>query len=250
MSIRSLLISDTTTTTPTADPYGNFDYYSSAISTHTEMKANTPFRSRQRVPKPTSLMLTTTASTWALAFVSIYAATRITTSNAFQIQQPLSETLRTVGGRSHLEAFSFQTAGSLLISDDLPSEAAIAAASDASEAFTDQIDYFGDPMIRNLFIVFGGVILVLSGLSVLSQKVDSAIEGVVVDFESVLKSNPEFKTKWQEIQLQLEPFESETNDEEASLKRKQKLFEIMESLYETEPTLMKKINSKMEALKK
>lgn len=195
-------------------------------------------------------MLTTTASTWALLFALINAATRIPISNAFQIQHPLSETVRTVGGRSHLEAFSFQTAGSLLISDDLASEAAIAAASDASEAFTDQIDYFGDPMIRNLFIVFGGVILVLSGLSVLSQKVDSAIEGVVVDFESVLKSNPEFRTKWQEIQLQLEPFESETNDEEASLKRKQKLFEIMEGLYETEPALMKKVNSKMEALKK
>ena len=149
-------------------------------------------------------------------------------------------------------AFSFQTAGSLLISDEMTSssESAIAAASDASEAFTDQIDYFGDPMVQTLLVVFGGVILVLSGLSVLSQKVDSAIEGVVVDFESVLKNSPEFKTEWQEIKLQLEPFENATDDEEALLKRKQKLFEIMEGMYETEPALMKKINSKMEALKK
>ncbi len=195
---------------------------------------------------------TSPVSTLILVLLLINAAMRITVSNAFQILHPSSETIRTIGGRSHLGAFSFQTAGSLLISDEMASaaESAIASASDASEAFTDQIDYFGDPMIRTLFIVFGGVVLVLSGLSVLSQKVDSAIEGVVVDFESVLKSNPEFKTTWQEIKLQLEPFENDTNDEEALLKRKQKLFEIMEGMYETEPALMKKINSKMEALKK
>lgn len=213
------------------------------------MKANTTGQLRRTM----SLMPTTSpVSTLILVLLLINAAMRITVSNAFQILHPSSETIRTIGGRSHLGAFSFQTAGSLLISDEMASsaESAIASASDASEAFTDQIDYFGDPMIRTLFIVFGGVVLVLSGLSVLSQKVDSAIEGVVVDFESVLKSNPEFKTTWQEIKLQLEPFENDTNDEEALLKRKQKLFEIMEGMYETEPALMKKINSKMEALKK
>ncbi len=219
------------------------------------MKATKFFRLRRRVSKSTSPEMTITVSTWALVLLFINVATRTPMANGFQPLRPLSKTARTVGGRSNLEAVSFQTAGSFFISDDLtsaatPTEAAIAAASDASEAFTDQIDYFGDPTIRTLFIVFGGVILVLLGLSVLSQKVDSAIEGVVVDFESVLKSSPEFKTKWQEIKLQLEPFENETNDEEALLKRKQKLFEIMEGLYETEPALMKKINSKMEALKK
>ena len=166
-------------------------------------------------------------------------------------------------GKSSLDAFRFHSTGSFLISDDIveqasdaiiatPTDSAIAAASDTAEAFTDQIDYFGDPMVRTLFLVFGGVVLLLSGLTVLSQKVDSAIEGVIVDFESVLRTDPEFRSKWQEIAPQLEEYEEDASNSvgtERELKRKQKLFEIMEELQEKEPMLMKRINSKMENLK-
>jgi hypothetical protein len=65
-------------------------------------------------------------------------------------------------------------------------DTAIAAASDASEVFTNQIDWFGDPTVRTFFLVFGGVVVVLAGLSVLSKKVDDAIENVVGEFEGVL----------------------------------------------------------------
>lgn len=172
--------------------------------------------------------------------------------------------MRQADGKTHLDAFSFHSAGSLLVSEDLvggqasdaiiatPTESAIAAASDTAEAFTDQIDYFGDPMIRTLFLVFGGVVLLLAGLSVLSQKVDSAIESVIVDFESVLRTDPEFRTKWLDIAPQLEQYETNANelvDTESELKRKQKLFEIMEEMQEKEPGLMKRINSKMETLR-
>eukprot|EP00531_Pseudo-nitzschia_arenysensis_P013518 CAMPEP_0116123546 /NCGR_PEP_ID=MMETSP0329-20121206/4806_1 /TAXON_ID=697910 /ORGANISM="Pseudo-nitzschia arenysensis, Strain B593" /LENGTH=185 /DNA_ID=CAMNT_0003617469 /DNA_START=136 /DNA_END=696 /DNA_ORIENTATION=+ len=184
----------------------------------------------------------------------------MTTTTAFHIIQPARITIPQVDGRTQLNAFSFHTVGSLLISDDMiivgdqspPTEAAIAAASDTAEVFTDQIDYFGDPMVRTLFFVFGGVVVLLAGFSVLSQKVDDAIESVIVDFESVLRTDPEFRSKWQDIAPQLEQYEadgSEAFDGEKELKRKQKLFEIMEEMQEKEPELMQRINRKMEALK-
>mmetsp|Transcript_16346 Transcript_16346/g.33670 ORF Transcript_16346/g.33670 Transcript_16346/m.33670 type:complete len:216 (+) Transcript_16346:69-716(+) len=206
-----------------------------------------------------SSILTDVVSTSALLFLLLQAAT---TTHAFQIFQPARIMMRQVDAKTHLGAFSFHSAGSLLISEDViggqasdaiiatPTDSAIAAASDTAEAFTDKIDYFGDPMIRTLFLVFGGVVLLLAGLSVLSQKVDSAIESVIVDFESVLRTDPEFRTKWQDIAPQLEQYETDANelvDTENELKRKQKLFEIMEEMQEKEPGLMKRINSKMEA---
>ena len=203
------------------------------------------------------------------------ATTPSTKTNAFQIIQPA---IRTVYGKTRLQAFSsFHSTGSFWVTSDdtigvagdvtaaaaaaavTPTEPAIAiaAASDTAEAFTDQIDFLGDPTIRTLFLVFGGFLLVLAGLSVLSQTVDSAIEGVIVDFESVLKTDPEFRSRWKDIQSQLEEYDDgmlladdDENKTAVLLKRKQKLFEIMEELQETEPALMKRINSKMEALKK
>jgi hypothetical protein len=121
-------------------------------------------------------------------------------------------------------------------------DTAIAAASDASEVFTDQIDLFGDPTVRTLFLVFGGVVVVLAGLSVLSKKVDDAIENVVGEFEVVLRSSPEFKSKWEEIEPQLKQYDQEVDK---ALKRNQKLFEIMEEMQAKEPALMERINTKM-----
>ena len=123
-----------------------------------------------------------------------------------------------------------------------------ATATDASATFIDQIDYFGDPTIRTLFIVFGGVVLLLTAISALSRQVDAAIENVIVDFENVLKSStapPEFQSKWKAIELQLKEYDNEVDKAE---KRKQKLFKIMEEMEQTEPELMKRVSSKMDAL--
>lgn len=183
----------------------------------------------------------------AIVLLLINAAT----THAFQILRPTGAIIRTVGGRhTHLGAVSLQSSGSFWISDemDLATAAAPAEGAISASAFSDQIDYFGDPTVRILFLVFAGVVLLLSGLSIVSQKVDDAIESVIVDFESVLKTDPEFRSTWQDVQVQLEAYDAAESDE-MLLKRKQKLFAIMEELQETEPALMSRINSKMEALK-
>lgn len=171
------------------------------------------------------------------------------------------------GRRMQLEAFPFHNVASSLVlsSEDISALATSSAdtaataattASDASAAFTDQIDFFGDPTVRTLFLAFGAAVLVLAGLSVLSQKMDSAIENVLVDFESVMTTNPEFRSRWEKIELQLQDYENndgmvedEKETEDRMLKRKQKLFEIMEEIETKEPDLMKRISSKMTVMK-
>ena len=196
---------------------------------------------------------------------------------AFVIMQPITKIIR--GGEGHgsteVCAFSFYSSGLVLSDVDIgtsvaageqaiigsetatttATDAVIAAATttatpvidpEAAAAFTDQVDLFGDPTIRTLFLVFGGVVVVLAGLAVLSQKVDAAIESVVEDFENVLRSDPDLRSKWvNDIEPQLKVYDNEV---EKALLRKQKLFQIMEEMQETEPTLMKQINAKMEAL--
>ena len=193
------------------------------------------------------------------AILLLITLTTTTTTHAFGIVRPTREGTRIAGVKTQLQAFSFQTASSFVISDEIgvgellsdgtgatatttATETAIAAASDASEVFTDQIDLFGDPTVRTLFLVFGGVVVVLAGLSVLSKKVDDAILSVVGDFEVVLRTSPEFKSKWAEIEPQLKQYDQEVDK---AIKRKQKLFEIMEEMQAKEPALMERINTKM-----
>eukprot|EP00532_Pseudo-nitzschia_australis_P016588 CAMPEP_0168257374 /NCGR_PEP_ID=MMETSP0141_2-20121125/6474_1 /TAXON_ID=44445 /ORGANISM="Pseudo-nitzschia australis, Strain 10249 10 AB" /LENGTH=192 /DNA_ID=CAMNT_0008194377 /DNA_START=152 /DNA_END=730 /DNA_ORIENTATION=- len=120
---------------------------------------------------------------------------------------------------------------------------------DTAAAFADRIDGFGDPTVRTIVLVFAGVVLVLGGLAVLSQKMDAAIETVLVEFETVL-SDPSTTDKgireaWQTIEPQLRAFDNEV---EKSRMRKQKLFAIMEELERTEPALMKRVSAEMAAL--
>ena len=160
---------------------------------------------------------------------------------------------------------SFRSAGSLVVigigggnSNIADAAAATTSTTTANtNAFTDQIDYLGDPTVQAIVLIFGGVILVLGGLAVLSQKMDAAIENVLVDFETVMTStnnntnsnndNKEFQRKWREIESQLAIYDNEV---EKSRLRKQKLFEIMEELERTEPELMKRVSAKMAALNK
>ena len=99
--------------------------------------------------------------------------------------------------------------------------------------------------MRTLFLVFGGVVLLLVAFSALSRQMDAAIENVIVDFESVLKSAPEFQSKWKDIEPQLKEYDNEIDKAE---KRKQKLFQIMEEMEQKEPELMKRVSAKMDAL--
>ena len=102
------------------------------------------------------------------------------------------------------------------------------------EAFTDSIDYF-DGTIGVLLGGFGLVILVLGILKVLADRMDSAIEEVLVDFEGTMKQF--FPQQWKEMSVPLEDLEG--------VDRQQKVMEIMEELQETDPTFMGKVNQKM-----
>ena len=112
---------------------------------------------------------------------------------------------------------------------------------------TNQIDFFGDSTVQTLFLVFGGVVGVLLGLSFLSSKFDESIANVVDDFEAVLSTDPQFRTKWEEIQPRLEGLDDDYEYVDKGLKRQQTLLVIMEELQEKEPALMNKINAKMGA---
>jgi len=216
------------------------------------------------IPIVTVLLLMTITITTTHAFTTIVRSASKRTSTM----------ARTVETKIQLQAFSFYSTASgssLVISDEInaaseqaaavvtatittttdAAETAIAATAayasstdaPAVEAFTDQIDLFGDPTIRSLLLVAGGIVVLLAGLSVLSKKVDDAIENVVGDFETVLRTSPEFRSKWMnEIEPQLEVYDREVDRD---LKRKQKLFEIMEEMQQKEPALMEKINTKM-----
>lgn len=103
------------------------------------------------------------------------------------------------------------------------------------EAFTDQIDFFGDPMIRTMFGVFGVAIILLMGASLVMNKMDSAIENVLSDFESVMSSN--FAARWIELEEELEGLDKAAKSE--------RLIKIMEEMERDEPKLMAKVNAAM-----
>ncbi|OEU12771.1 hypothetical protein FRACYDRAFT_244044 [Fragilariopsis cylindrus CCMP1102] len=109
---------------------------------------------------------------------------------------------------------------------------------------------FDDPLIRSIFVAFGGVIILLSILAVLSKNVDAVIQNVADDYVRVLKSNPEFETTWKSIETQLVDISDNSSSDESYKRAKTaKIIEIMEEMEKTEPELMTKISNKMEKLK-
>ena len=106
---------------------------------------------------------------------------------------------------------------------------------DLSDAFTDQVDLWGDPTIRLLLGGFTIVVIVLFVMKQIVSQMDAAIEGVLGDFESTLKQN--HPAKWASIEKQLLALTEEA--------RAQKLFQIMQELEQTEPQFMKQVQQQM-----
>mmetsp|Transcript_48054 Transcript_48054/g.57947 ORF Transcript_48054/g.57947 Transcript_48054/m.57947 type:complete len:188 (+) Transcript_48054:61-624(+) len=102
-------------------------------------------------------------------------------------------------------------------------------------AFTDSISFFDDGTIRTTVISGVVVITILSVLKIVSQKMDAAIEKVLIDFEGTMARY--FPDRWQKMSQQLEGL----NESERSAK----LFVIMEEFQAKEPNLMKRVNEKM-----
>jgi len=105
-----------------------------------------------------------------------------------------------------------------------------------TQAFTDSVNYFDGTIQILLFSAIVGI-SILAIVSILTDKMDSAIENVIVDFESTMKRF--YSQQWREIEKELE--ETTSTEEE----RAQKLFDIMEKIEADKPELMAKIKEKM-----
>jgi hypothetical protein len=103
------------------------------------------------------------------------------------------------------------------------------------DSFQDDIDLFGDPTIRALVIGFGVLVILATLAKFFLNQMDSAIEKVLVDFESTMKKK--YESRWNTIEANLDGL--------AEPERSQRLFEIMEGLEQSEPAFMEKVKREM-----
>jgi hypothetical protein len=123
---------------------------------------------------------------------------------------------------------------SFLTAEDIPGDVQV---ENMQDAFIDQVDLLGDPLIRGIFAVFGIVVVVLAGVNALLAKMDSAIENVLVDFEKTMRAS--YPSRWYELEAE------DGLKELDQIQRSVKLIAIMERLRDEEPEFMAKINKKM-----
>ena len=123
--------------------------------------------------------------------------------------------------------FNVLSAPSLLLNDALPIS--------ETEAFTDEIDLFGDPTIQLLLVGFGVVVTLAIGAKLYLNQMDEAIEKVLVEFENTMKGK--YPSRWVSMEAKLDGL--------VEPERSQRLFAIMEELQASEPQFMAKVNSEM-----
>jgi hypothetical protein len=165
---------------------------------------------------------------------------------------------------SSFSSSGLSSSSAMIISDTATTTTAGEAVADVVEVISNDqnsivygldqnIVLFDDPLIRSIFIAFGGVIILLSVLSVLSKNVDAVIQNVADvadDYVRVLKSNPEFEVTWNDIQKQLiDLSDNSSSDDNYKRAKTAKIIEIMEEMEKSEPELMNQISIKMEKLK-
>lgn len=123
----------------------------------------------------------------------------------------------------------------------------VAAADDIGidEAFTDEINLFGDPFIQKMFGVFGVVIVLLLAANALLGQMDGAIQNVLGDFERAMRTR--YASRWIEIEEELEGMNIDSETE--SPERTEALMKIMERMEREEPKLMERVNAEMSAYK-
>lgn len=100
------------------------------------------------------------------------------------------------------------------------------------DAFNDDI-VLVDSTIQLLLAGFGVLVILALAAKFFLNKMDEAIEKVLVEFESTMKRK--YASRWVSIEKKLEGLEEP--------ERSQKLFAIMEQLQETEPQFMAKVNA-------
>lgn len=116
----------------------------------------------------------------------------------------------------------------------------VAAAEDIAleEAFQDTVDVsllLSDGPVRTILIVFVLVIAILGGLKVFGNKMDSAIEQVLVEFaETMQQFHPQ---RWEAIQTDLADLTGDDYD--------RKLLSVMADMEREEPDFMVNVKQQM-----
>lgn len=174
----------------------------------------------------------------SLIFIVItFISQLLTIATAFvSPKQSFSITTNTKRAKSLLKHHAFLsssistiTESSLLINSNENNDIAF------EDAFSDNVDIFGDSAIQPILIGFGVLVILALVVKFFLNQMDSAIEKVLVDFESTMKDK--YASRWVSIEAKLDGL----NESE----RSQKLFQIMESLQQTEPFFMEEVNKEM-----
>lgn len=206
-----------------------------------QSSSNTILNKMRGININTSYIIILLAKISVLSFMTPVAAA-FAPSKAFQTRTKLVQ--------MQMHPLDLNSLPSFLLSDETITEFAVAKneqnypASTATptsigveNAFTDDVVLF-DSTVQLLlggFVVF--VVLATAAKFFLNQ-MDSAIEKVLVDFESTMKRK--YASRWVSIEAQLDGLEEP--------KRSQKLFAIMENLQASEPEFMAKVNKDMEKI--
>ena len=179
-----------------------------------------------------------------LSFRSVIVITLIlqllTISTAFvSPKQPFSITTNSNRGESLLTRHAFLPSPasifiepSLLISTNENKDVAF------EDAFSDNVDVFGDSTIQLIFIGFGVLVTLALVAKFFLNQMDSAIEKVLVDFETTMRNK--YASRWVSIEAKLDGLDEP--------ERSQKLFQLMENLQQTEPFFMDEVNKEMMSL--
>jgi len=110
----------------------------------------------------------------------------------------------------------------------------VSVPSGIEDAFTDEIVLM-DPTIRLLLTGFGVVVVLAIAAKFFLSQMDSAIEKVLVEFETTMRRK--YASRWVSIEAKLDGL--------VEPERAQRLFSIMEELNQSEPDFMAKVNRDM-----
>ena len=125
---------------------------------------------------------------------------------------------------------------SLLLSFDAVEDLINNSPEGFENSFNDEIVLM-DPTIRLLLTGFGVVVVLALAAKFFLNKMDEAIEKVLIEFENTMRSK--YESRWVSIEAKLDGLDEP--------ERSQRLFAIMEDLQQSEPEFMAKVNNDMAA---
>lgn len=166
-----------------------------------------------------------TVSAWTNSFSALHSP-----SISLQTQQQKRILKKTTQHHAFMDYNSFTISS---IENEIISSSSVSV-DGLEDAFTDDIVQFS-PTIKLLLRGFVFLLILASAAKVFFNKMDDAIEKVLVDFETTMKAK--YPSRWVSIESKLDGLEEPA--------RSQRLFEIMEELQVSESQFMEQVNRDM-----